>query len=177
MPALQTEPLSLARRGDSLTRKGVCLADDHGGASCDGSAAPPSDHRFTCEAEAARGAGAPFARLLDGSAIGLSTLCLIHCLALPVAAALLPMLGAWAEAEWLHILFVAVAAPLSALALLQGAHGRRAPASLMGLAAIGVGLLAFGAFAAPSEAMETTLTVAGSLCLASAHIWNWLRRG
>ena len=174
MTALQTP--TTERTGDALTLKGACLVGDHGGAPCEGPSAHHADHGFVCEAEATGGAGAPFARLLDGSAIGLSTLCLIHCLALPVAAALLPMLGAWAEAEWLHILFVAVAAPLSAFALLGSAHGGRAPASLMGLAAIGVGLLAFGAFAAPSEAMETPLTVAGSLCLASAHIWNWLRR-
>lgn len=118
----------------------------------------------------------PAGHLLDGSAIGLSGLCLAHCLLLPLAAALLPALGAWADIEWVHALFVLIAAPLSGLALLAGpkSGARRAP--LLGLAAGGLVLLGLGAFLADGEATETGLTVAGSLGLAAAHIWNWRRR-
>ena len=42
----------------------------------------------------------------DTVAIGLSGLCLAHCLALPIFASLLPIAGAWAEAAWVHWLFV-----------------------------------------------------------------------
>ena len=66
-------------------------------------------------------------RLLDGSATGLSSLCLIHCLALPVMTALLPALGAWAQAEWVHVVFVAFAAPIAGLALVRPVCGRAPP--------------------------------------------------
>ncbi|WP_397404697.1 MerC domain-containing protein [Phenylobacterium sp.] len=115
-------------------------------------------------------------RLLDGSAIGLSGLCLAHCLLLPVAAALLPVLGAWAEAEWVHGLFVVVAVPLSGLAMLPRANRQRRSGAVLCLAVCGLTLLLSGAFIAATEEAETTMTVAGSLCLAGAHLWNWLRR-
>jgi hypothetical protein len=115
-------------------------------------------------------------RILDGSAVCLSGLCLAHCLVLPVAAALLPVLGAWAEAEWVHILFVVIAAPLSGLALLQRPRQRAHTGRIFLLAAGGMALLASGAFLANSRTMETGLTVVGSLCLAGAHLWNWRSR-
>jgi len=115
-------------------------------------------------------------RLLDGYAIGLSSLCLIHCLLLPIAAALLPVLGAWANAEWVHGLFVLVAAPLSAFALLRKTRSGSTQRPVVALAACGLILLVLGAFVAHTKVVETGVTVAGSLCLASAHIWNWRRR-
>ncbi|MFN3521956.1 MAG: MerC domain-containing protein [Phenylobacterium sp.] len=113
-------------------------------------------------------------RLLDRSAIGLSGLCLIHCLALPAAAVALPMLGSLASAEWVHVAFVALAAPLSAFAL--GRSGAWRSPLLAGLAAFGLGLLAAGAFVAPTHGLETAMTVVGGLCLALCHGLN-LRRG
>ena len=111
---------------------------------------------------------------LDATAIGLSGLCLVHCLALPVLAAGLPMLGAFSEAEWVHWLFVALAAPISAYAL---SKRLREPVSfaLFLLAGVGIAALAAGAAGWPSERHETALTVAGGLVLASAHVWNWRR--
>ena len=114
------------------------------------------------------------ARLVDGWAMGLSGLCLAHCLVLPVAAALLPVLGAWARAEWVHLVFVAVAAPMAAVALLRPARGRAPPSGMVALGVLGVACLAAGAFGPP--AAETTITVAGSLCLVTAHLWNVRRR-
>jgi hypothetical protein len=113
-------------------------------------------------------------RLLDGSATGLSSLCLIHCLALPVMTALLPALGAWAQAEWVHVVFVAFAAPIAGLALVRPVCGRAPPAGMLALGGLGVLGLAVGAFG--PQVMETPVTVAGSGCLATAHIWNWRRQ-
>lgn len=113
------------------------------------------------------------APLGDGFAIGLSGLCLAHCLALPLAASLLPVLGAWAEAEWVHWLFALVAAPVSAWTLMRPA-GRSW--RVVGLAALGLVLLFAGAAEFPSHELETPVTVAGSLFLAAAHILNWRRR-
>ena len=116
------------------------------------------------------------AAVLDASAIGLSSLCLIHCLVLPVAAALLPLLGAAAQAEWVHLLLVAVAAPLAGLALWRAHRRRPLPPALVALAVGGVAGLLAGALGAGGERMETPFTVAGSLALAAAHVWNWRRR-
>ena len=113
-------------------------------------------------------------RLLDLSAVSLSALCLVHCLALPVLAAMLPLASAWVQSEWVHVVFVLIAAPLSALALLHGGSGHRAPAPWLALAGLGVGLLALGAVG-PIRSWETPVTVAGSLCLATVHLWNWRR--
>lgn len=110
------------------------------------------------------------AQMLDGSAIGLSGLCLVHCLALPVAAAVSPMLGVWSQAEWVHLTFVLLAAPLSAAALVM-ARPRR-PAA-MALAAGGLALLAAALF---FHEAETAMTVAGGLILASGHLVNWRGR-
>lgn len=115
------------------------------------------------------------ARVLDGSAVGLSGLCLVHCLALPVLAALLPAFGAWTHAEWVHVVIVLFAAPIAAFALARPAHGQRPAPALMALGGVGVALLALGAFG--PRAVETSVTVAGSLCLAAAHLWNWRRHG
>lgn len=109
----------------------------------------------------------------DGVAIGLSSLCLLHCLALPVAASLLPLAGAWAQAEWVHWLFVAVAAPISAWVLLV-----RTPRSwpLIALAGLGLALLVAGAAEFPSHDLETPVTVAGGVVLALTHVLNWRAR-
>lgn len=112
-------------------------------------------------------------RVLDGSAMSLSGLCMVHCLALPILTAVLPVLGPVARAEWVHILFVAMAAPVAAFALLRPEHGRPPPLGMVFLGIVGVGLLATGAFG--PEAIETPVTVAGSVSLACAHLWNWRR--
>lgn len=109
----------------------------------------------------------------DGVAIGLSGLCLAHCLALPLAASLLPIAGAWAEAEWVHGLFVAVAAPVS-LWTLGRSRSRNLP--VVALAVGGLALMVAGAAGFPSHEAETPLTVAGGLLLALAHGLNWRRR-
>jgi hypothetical protein len=116
------------------------------------------------------------ARAGDALAIGLSGLCLIHCLALPVLASLLPMLGAWVEAAWLHWVFAAAAAPVSLWALTRPhAAGPSRPA--LALAAAGILLLVAGAAEMAGHGVETPVTVAGSLLLAAAHFLNWRRRG
>jgi peptidoglycan/LPS O-acetylase OafA/YrhL len=114
--------------------------------------------------------------VFDASAIGLSSLCLLHCLALPVLAAVLPALASWADAEWIHVLFAAIAVPLAGLALWRSHRLRPLPARLIALAVLGLAGLLVGASGWPSHAAETPFTVAGSLLLASAHLWNWRRR-
>jgi hypothetical protein len=109
--------------------------------------------------------------LLDASAVGLSGLCLAHCLALPLVAAFSPLLATWAEAEWVHAVVIGMAAPISIFALWRRGKG----AAIIGLSAFGLFMLTLGAFHWPSADLETPITVAGSLVLATAHTLNWRR--
>lgn len=116
------------------------------------------------------------AKALDLSAVGLSGLCLAHCLALPALALLLPVLGTWAQAEWVHVAFVAVAAPVAALAFVDLRTRRPHAWPLAWMAAGGLALMVAGALGFPSENCERPLTVVGGLVLAGAHVANWRRR-
>lgn len=118
----------------------------------------------------------PSPALLDAGALALSSLCLLHCLALPLLAAALPLFGAWAQAEWVHLLFVAIALPLTGYALWRADRRHRLPVMAWIAAGLGLGLLLAGALELPSHAWETPLTVTGSLLLAATHIWNARRR-
>ncbi|MBA3999449.1 MerC domain-containing protein [Brevundimonas sp.] len=113
------------------------------------------------------------AALGDSLAIGVSGLCLTHCLALPLVASLLPLAGVWAETEWVHWLFVAIAAPVSLWAFSRPVTRSW---SLAILAGSGLALLVAGVAAFPSHDWETGLTVAGALLLAGAHTLNWRHR-
>ncbi|MEZ5946697.1 MAG: MerC domain-containing protein [Hyphomonas sp.] len=114
------------------------------------------------------------AAVVDASAITLSGLCVVHCLALPVLAAFLPLAGAWSEAEWIHKGFVAFALPLSGFAIIRGLSGPGWKV-FVSLAVAGLCLLIAAAFVEALHEFETPITVTGALMLASAHIWRWTR--
>lgn len=118
----------------------------------------------------------PPARTGDVVAISLSGLCLAHCLALPLAAGFLPLLGAWAEAEWVHWIFVAIAAPVSIWTLTRARSQNGLSAATMGLTTLGISFLVAGAAGYPAHEWETGLTVSGGLALAGAHLINWRRQ-
>ncbi|MCC4608057.1 MerC domain-containing protein [Xanthomonas campestris] len=109
--------------------------------------------------------------LLDSSAIALSGLCLLHCLALPLLAAALPLLGAWSRAEWVHVVFATAAVPLSGYALWSTHRRHPLPPPVWVLAICGLTGLVLGA-SGLAGAWETPITVVGSLLLASTHLVN-----
>ncbi len=111
---------------------------------------------------------------LDLYAAGLSTLCLLHCLALPLLVVLMP-LAALAENEIVHQILVIVTIPIS-LRVLWKTGPIDAKTPFVGAVLIGLGLLLLGAFVETLSAYENQLTVVGGLLLGSAHIWNWLRQ-
>ncbi len=117
-----------------------------------------------------------FAKALDASAVGLSALCLVHCLALPALALLLPVLGIWAQAEWVHVAFVLIAAPVAVLSFVDLSTRRPRSWRLAAMAVVGLGLMIAGALEIPTAADERVLTVVGGVLLAAAHIANWRRR-
>ena len=111
-------------------------------------------------------------RMLDMSAIGLSFLCLLHCLAFPIVLVALPILEITLENHNLvHWIFFLIAFPLSLLALGIGVPKERrwlwVPAS------IGLALMLVGAIHDISGEYETHLTLLGATLLAFAHFMNW----
>lgn len=112
-------------------------------------------------------------RLLDRSAIGLSGLCLVHCLAFPVIVALLPaMASVLPRQPWVHAAILSAALPLAGIALWRGwsRHRDRRP-GLFG--ALGLTLMGVGLATGDGGIVETVLTVIGGLMLAAAHALNW----
>lgn len=116
------------------------------------------------------------AKTLDLSAVGLSALCMVHCLALPVLALSLPVLGLWAHAEWVHVVFVALAAPIAVFAFIDRKARRPRSWVMFSLAMFGLVLMLMGALAGHGVIYETALTVTGGAILAGAHIANLRRR-
>lgn len=110
----------------------------------------------------------------DMAAVGLSSLCMVHCLALPLLAASLPVVGSWAQAEWVHWLFVGLAAPISLFAFAR-AVPFGLPLGSIALAVLGISGLVAGVAGWPSHEAETLMTVMGSGFLAAAHVLNWRR--
>ncbi len=112
----------------------------------------------------------------ERAAMSASLLCLIHCLALPLIIAALPVLSSILTVpESFHVWVLAFAVPASGAALIAGRtqHGEVWP---LALGALGLILLAIGAMVFGESAGETPITVAGSLLLAAAHIGNWRLR-
>lgn len=111
---------------------------------------------------------------VDASAITISGLCLIHCLALPVLAGVLPMAGVWAEAEWVHKVFVLLAVPISGYAVFaKGVQFR--DRIFIFLVTLGLSLLIAGAFIEALHDFETLMTAVGALFVIAGHLWRWRR--
>ncbi|GGE75954.1 MerC domain-containing protein [Sphingomonas prati] len=113
---------------------------------------------------------------LDTVAAMLSSLCLLHCIAIPVAIALLPAFAlAIPDLPWLHAALLVVAVPASGLALWRGwrVHHDRVPATV---GALGLAIMATALLAVPHSLTEVSLTVGGGLLVATGHLLN-LRAG
>ncbi|MDN5862058.1 MAG: MerC domain-containing protein [Salinisphaera sp.] len=114
-------------------------------------------------------------RKLDGLAISCSAICLVHCLLLPVAVALLPLAGLEMSHASFHQLLLVVILPTSVLALGMGCR-RHGLGHIAGFGGVGLGLLIFAALAVDSlwgHTMERPITIAGGLFLALAHVQNF----
>ena len=113
---------------------------------------------------------------LDGTAVVLSALCLVHCLALPLIVIGVPFLAQFAEGH-LHLQMLVVVLPLSSLALGIGVRRHRNHRILFaGIA--GMLLLVIGATIAHNQLgliADRAFTICGSLTLATAHYFNSIR--
>lgn len=127
----------------------------------------------------------PRARAADLAGIALSSACLVHCLALPLALLVAPALGGWLRLpEGLHAAILLLALPAALVAMTDGwRRHRRWTAPL--LAAAGLLLLALGLAAherwlaaADPQFADRLFTSAGAIALVTAHLLNWrLRHG
>lgn len=111
-----------------------------------------------------------FAQRLDRYAIGLSGLCLVHCLASAVLLGLASAAGGLLGDPLIHEFGLGVAIILGAIALGRGVvdHGFMMPSAI---GALGLGVMA-GALAMPHEGMEALYTIIGVLVLALGHQLN-----
>lgn len=112
---------------------------------------------------------------LDGAAVGLSGLCLVHCLALPLVAGVLPILLPFVEGH-LHIQMLVLVLPLSVIAIGIGV-ARHRNLRVAWLALAGMALLVVGATVAHQQLgllADRVFTVCGAVILAAAHLYNGL---
>jgi hypothetical protein len=114
--------------------------------------------------------------LIEGIAVGATIACLIHCLALPLLIAALPVLSSVLPIpENFHLIALGLAIPATAGALFAGYRRHRLAAPLIA-GTVGLTLLALGAIHWGETPLETPVTVVGSLCIAAAHLANWRYR-
>lgn len=113
---------------------------------------------------------------LDGAAVGLSALCLVHCLALPLVVAGLPFLAQFAEGH-LHKQMLVVVLPLSIVALGLGFRHHRSK-RIVTWGMVGMTLLTIGATLAHDHwgpMADRAFTMSGAVVLATAHFYNSVR--
>jgi hypothetical protein len=109
---------------------------------------------------------------LDRLGMVISSACVIHCLALPLAAAMLPLLSVTLPGdEWIHKVLLGLALPVTGLALYRGWRRHHSLFPLVtgatGLSIVGLALLA------QSEALEAFLSATGGSIVVWAHLRNW----
>jgi hypothetical protein len=112
--------------------------------------------------------------LFDKIAVGLSGLCLLHCLMLPFVVAILPFLGQFDD-DHLHAEMLIFVVPVSVIALFVGFR-RHGQISIILSGAAGLAILAMGAFVVHDlygPAADRMTTVAGSIVLAFTHYRNF----
>ncbi len=115
----------------------------------------------------------------DFLGIGLSTVCLVHCILLGPQLAMLPVIGMnalpdWlAVSEWIHAALLVPVFLMSGPTLLKGAGSR----PLIGVIAVAAFAAMGGALLHDNKAIEQAWTVVGSLLLVVAHVMNLHRLG
>jgi len=113
--------------------------------------------------------------VLNVLAIAGPSICIVHCLAMPMLVALLPVLGLRGMLGGINEQLITLAVlPLCALAIVPGflKHGRKRVVVMM---LAGMACVLFGSFAADHVIQlgaETPVVVLGSLLLAAAGLLN-----
>ena len=119
-------------------------------------------------------------RGLDGLAMLFSALCLVHCLALPVLVAALPLAASsLVTDERFHQWLLLGAVPTSLIALGWGWRRHRS-AQVAGFGLVGMAFMVFAAFGIQFGLLDAqggrVLTIIGAVLLAVAHLRNYQLR-
>ena len=113
---------------------------------------------------------------VDHFAIGVSALCIAHCLLLPILLVALPVLGqSFLGSETLHVLLVYAVIPSSLFALSVGCSQHKKK-SFMLLGILGMIFLVLGIsveILGMDHDWEQRFTLAGALMIAFAHVRNF----
>ena len=109
---------------------------------------------------------------LDRMAMGLSALCLVHCIATALVLALVASAGGLLGAPLIHEVGLVLAMVLAAIAMGRGvlAHGFLLPAAI---GALGLGVMA-GALQLPHNGTEALYTMIGVGIVALGHRLNFM---
>jgi peptidoglycan/LPS O-acetylase OafA/YrhL len=115
---------------------------------------------------------------IDGMAIAISALCVLHCLVAPIAVLVFPILATslWASHEF-HAWLLALILPSSALALWLGCRRHRS-GLILGLGLAGMAVLVLAAVLGPQALTgpgEVLVTALGGALLAAGHVLNFRR--
>ena len=115
-------------------------------------------------------------RQFDRIAIALSAVCIVHCLAVPVLVAVLPVAAvSFGEGQHFHGLMLWLVIPTSVAGFGMGyrVHGSRGIVALGSAGVIVLILAAIYGHEAWRPDLEIVVSVAGSLILGSAHWLNF----
>lgn len=115
-------------------------------------------------------------RHFDQIAIALSALCIVHCLAVPVLVAVLPVLAITVGAgSHFHELMLWLVVPTSVIGFSLGyrVHRRIGIVALGALGVAGLAAAALWGHDAWNAALETAVSVIASLLLGAAHWVNF----
>lgn len=112
-------------------------------------------------------------KAIDYAGIAISTLCIVHCILLPLATSTLPIVGMISENEIVHKVLVLLAV-IPAAFVFASSIGSRFSLLIRLIGVTGIATLFLGAFVEWFHDYETVLTLVGATCLASAHIFRLL---
>lgn len=117
-----------------------------------------------------------FSKYFDRIAIALSTICIVHCLAMPFVIAVLPLAAFAVGGDGhFHTLMLWFVVPTSVLGFGLGVRvHRRADIVALGVVAIAaLSTAALWGHAAWEPTVEVFVNVGASIVLATAHWWNF----
>jgi len=113
------------------------------------------------------------ARVWDLCSVTLSSLCMLHCLGLPLLTTVLPVVSQYSDSHQLHMGMVLLALPVTVWVVLSELATRRSELFIAS-ASSGICLMLAAVFVPALHSVETALTVVGSALVGGAHFWRWL---
>lgn len=109
---------------------------------------------------------------LDGAGIAVSTICAIHCVAMPLIIGSLAASIGWLQSEALEWCVVAGSVAIGLRALLPSFRKQHRRKRCLGLFAAGMASILFGRLALHGSFPDTPFVVFGAALIISAHATN-----